>query len=335
MRENLLLSAEQRHKYTSEVDWSSKAHALLQQQLDTWPLLRKGYADLDLVESKDFEIDGFTYRVQFNPGRLTSSAAKVDDKSIRERKCFLCHENLPDLQRGLPYNDEFLILCNPFPIFFEHFTIPHIKHIRQEIASSFQTLLTLSHDLEDRYTVFYNGPKCGASAPDHLHFQMGNKDFMPIDEEYDEMVTKHGEKIADADGLLVFAVGDQLRKFISFEADNLLLVENAFGALYGAMQQLSGSDDEPMMNVLSSFQDGEWRVIVFPRAKHRPSFFFEEEEKKMVISPAAVDFGGVLITPLERDFLRITADHVIEMFTEVSVKAEYFNRLTEIIAESL
>ncbi|MBI5473244.1 MAG: DUF4922 domain-containing protein, partial [Ignavibacteriae bacterium] len=317
----------------AESDWSSKAHALLQQQLDTWPLLRKGYADLDLVETIELEIDGFTYRVQFNPGRLTSSVAKVDDKSIRERKCFLCMENLPELQRGVRYNDEFIILCNPFPIFFEHFTIPHVKHIPQEITASFGTLLALSQDCEDRYTVFYNGPKCGASAPDHLHFQMGSKGFMPIDDEYDEMITKFGEKIADDSGLLVFAVGNQLRKFISIEADDALQIEKAFRLLLSVMKQLSPGEDEPMMNIVSSFQDGEWRVIVFPRAKHRPSFFFREGEGQMLISPAAVDFGGAIITPVERDFQRITADHIIEMFTEVAASEEYFNRMRDQFVE--
>ena len=321
--------------YGSSDDWSDKAFALLQQQEESWELLRKGYASLERVETRVFELDGFSVRVQFNPGRITSSAAKVDEKSIRERLCFLCSANLPAQQRGLKYGDEYIVLCNPFPIFPEHFTIPHVRHTPQEIRSSFPALLQLSKDVSERYTVFYNGPRCGASAPDHLHFQAGNKGFMPLDDEYESVITSIGEKIADVDGLLVFAVGDFLRRFISFESDDAVLLQKAFDAFSASAQKLSGENDEPMMNVLSSYQEGEWRVIIFPRAKHRPSFFFDEGEERMLISPAAVDFGGVVITPVEKDFERITSELLMEMFEEVSVSSDAFAGLTNAVAQRL
>jgi ATP adenylyltransferase/5',5'''-P-1,P-4-tetraphosphate phosphorylase II len=334
MRPNLLLSDLQLEQFSSIENWSDKVHALLMQQEETWELLRTNYNGLKRVETRTFEIEGFTYRVQFNPGRMTSSSAKVDEKSIRERKCFLCADNLPDAQRGLQFGD-YLILCNPFPIFPEHFTIPYLQHIPQEIRPSFPTLLQLSKELEEGYTVFYNGPKCGASAPDHLHFQAGNKGFMPIDDEYENIITSVGEKIGDAEGLLVFAVGDFLRRFISFESDDAELLTKAFNIFYDVDNELSSNNDEPMMNILSSYQEGEWRVIVFPRAKHRPSFFFEEGENKILISPAGVDFGGVVITPVERDFRRLTEEHLVQMFSEVSISADAFATLVNALTEKL
>jgi len=335
MRDGLILSQDELTRFNATEDTASKVHALLAQQKRSWETLRNGYAGLASVETKVFEIDGFTCRVQFNPGRITSSAAQVDEKSIRERKCFLCSENLPDAQRGLKYDNDYIILCNPFPIFPEHFTIPHVQHIPQEIRSSFPVLLQLSKDFSERYTVFYNGPKCGASAPDHLHFQAGEKGFMPIEDEYERLIVSVGEKVADVGGLLVFAAEDFLRKFISFESDNALLLQKGFDAFYSVAQELSSSNDEPMLNILSSYQDGEWRVIIFPRAKHRPSFFFEEGEKQMLISPAAVDFGGVVITPVEYDFDRITQEHLIQMFNEVSISEPIFTILKDTLASQL
>jgi hypothetical protein len=334
MRANFLLSDQQLERYGSTETWSDKIHALLIQQEETWELLRTNYDGLKRVESRTFEIEGFTYRVQFNPGRITSSAAKVDEKSIRERKCFLCADNLPDVQRGLQFDNDYLILCNPFPIFPEHFTIPHLQHIPQEIRPSFPTLLQLSKQLAEGYTVFYNGPKCGASAPDHLHFQAGNKGFMPIDAEYEGIVTSVGEKIADVDGLLVFAVGDFMRRCVSLESDNAELLAKAFNVFSDVDNELSGNTEEPMMNILSSYQEGEWRVIIFPRAKHRPSFFFDEGENKILISPAGVDFGGVVTTPVEKDFRTVTEEHLVQMFHEVSVSADGFAMLVERLAKT-
>jgi ATP adenylyltransferase/5',5'''-P-1,P-4-tetraphosphate phosphorylase II len=335
MRENLLLSDSELFGFGASSDWSDKAFTLLQQQMKSWETLRSGYDSLSSVETKAFEIEGLTYRVEFNPGRITSSSAKVDEKSIKERTCFLCSDNLPEEQRAILYKDEYLILCNPFPIFPEHFTIAYIRHIPQEIRSSFQALLQLSKDLADRYTLFYNGPRCGASAPDHLHFQAGNKGFMPIDEEYEGVITSVGEKVADVDGLLVFAAEETLRRFISFESDDEFLLQEAFDAFYAIAQQLWSGNEEPMMNILASYQEGEWRVIIFPRAKHRPSFFFEEGEKKMVLSPAAVDFGGTVITPVAKDFRRMTEEILIQTFEEVSLPSDQFSKLRILLGKQV
>jgi hypothetical protein len=309
------------------IDLGAQAKALLEQQKTEWEMLRGGYENLQSVETRTLEFDGFVFRLQFNPRRITSSAAKVDAKSIAERKCFLCPGHLPPEQRGVPFGEDYLVLCNPFPIFPHHFTIPHRQHVPQRIASSFEAMLMLAQGMKERYTVFYNGPKCGASAPDHLHFQAGDGGFMPVDREYETIKRTHGAELVEKPSLRAYGIGRYLRKIVSFESPDRAALVRAFDALYAILREMQPGEEEPMMNVLASHTNGAWRVVVFPRIKHRPSFFFEEGEKKILLSPASVDFGGVCITPIQKDFERLTKDHLIQMFNEVSMGAEAFETL--------
>lgn len=177
---------------------STKTKQLIRTQLQDWPLAKNNYDGLQKVITRDVLLPGgSTVQVQFNPERIRSSAAKVDAKSIQERACFLCAENRPPQQQGLAFDDDYTILINPFPIFPEHLTIPHNSHTDQLIAPYFGTMLSLAKELEG-FTLFYNGPKCGASAPDHFHFQAGTKGFMPIEEdfrsgEYANLIAKENE----------------------------------------------------------------------------------------------------------------------------------------------
>lgn len=158
-------------------------HNLLTEQLASWETARNNYAALSGVRVKELNVNGIPYKVQFNPARIVSSGARVDAKSIQERKCFLCPANLPPVQKGIPFSGHYNILVNPFPIFPRHLTIPELAHTPQRIASRFTDMLELAGALTE-YTIFYNGPKCGASAPDHAHFQAGNKGFMPIEKDW-------------------------------------------------------------------------------------------------------------------------------------------------------
>jgi len=335
MVERVLIDGSELAPYLTGEGLADRAHALLEHQMATWELLRKGYDSLRRVETRTFEFDGFAIKVQFNPGRLTSSAAKVDDRSIKERKCFLCPTNLPTDQRGFPYGSGFLFLCNPFPIFPEHFTIPRTEHTPQRILPSFSAILSLTKELADRYTVVYNGPRCGASAPDHLHLQAGDKGFMMFDDEYPRLKRRLGETLFEGNGLIVLSFAKYLRRFIAFESDRQETLESAFGILYRAYQDIVGGEEEPMMNILSSHDEGRWRVAVFTRSKHRPSFFFVEGEKKILLSPAAVDVGGVCTTPMEADFRKITREDIVEMFEEVSLGEAQFEALKRRLMEEL
>jgi hypothetical protein len=321
--------------FLSGNDQASKAHALLLQQKGVWELLRTGSDSLQSVRTKAFEFEGYQIKVQFNPGRLISTSAKVDATSIRERKCFLCPENLPPAQRGIPCDGDYLVLCNPFPIFPEHFTIASLHHTPQLIRDAFAAFLTLTRDLGARYTVLYNGPRCGASAPDHLHFQAGDKSFLPIANEYGVAAERHAERLFESDSLRACAAENYLRHFISFEASDKGILLRALGAIHGVLQELGSAGEEPMLNTLGFYTNDAWRVFVFPRAKHRPSFYFKEGDEKLMISPAAVEFGGICTTPREQDFEKVTREHIVEMFNEVSVSAEAFAAIKARLIPSL
>ena len=268
-----------------------KVNQLFQEQLKNWELARNNYKALEQVKVKTLTVAGQEYKVQFNPARIVSSAAKVDAQSIKERKCFLCAKNRPPEQNGIPFNERYTILVNPFPIFPRHLTIPLIEHAPQLIASRFGDMLDLAQQLDD-YVIFYNGPKCGASAPDHFHFQAGNKGFLPIEK--------------------------NRRKFdmISIESDNKEEVLNCFKQIEATLP-LVPEDDEPMMNLLVWREAAKWIVCIFPRKKHRPSCYSTEGKANLLISPASVDLGGVFITPLEKDFEKITARDISEILLEI------------------
>lgn len=304
--------------------------ALLRQQYETWPQLRANYDGLRQVRTRVLPIDGSEFHVQWNPGRIVSSSAKVDERSIRERPCFLCGHRLPAEQRALAFGEDYLILCNPFPIFPEHFTIPHREHRPQRIATSFGAMLELSRFAGDTYWVFYNGPKCGASAPDHLHFQAGSAEFLPLTREYAGILAGSGTVIAGSGGLRVTAVprGYQ-RSFFALESDRTEELERALGGIMEVFAGLQPEEDEPLVNILSLYAGGKWRVCLFPRAKHRPSMFFAEGDARILLSPAAVDLGGVLITPLEHDYAKMSEALVRELFAEICLSSELFGRLTE------
>jgi hypothetical protein len=333
--EQIAISETELAPFISGNDLASKAHALLEQQKGAWDLLRNGYDTLLSVRTRVFEFDGFQIKVQFNPGRLTSTVAKVDATSIKERKCFLCIENLPPAQLGIPCDGELMVLCNPFPIFPEHFTIPSVRHTPQLIRDSFATFLNLTRELGERYTVFYNGPRCGASAPDHLHFQAGNRAFLPIDAEYELLKKARGTRIFESDSLRAYSLENYLRHFITLESPDARLLVRAFGALYEALQEGGPAGEEPMLNVLGFYTNGEWRIHVFPRAKHRPAFYFKEGEEKLLISPAAVELSGICTTPRAEDFDKVTRQHIADMYREVCVPAERFDGIKARLASGL
>lgn len=331
---------------SGESDLSDCASALLKQQHDTWPMLQKGASTLGMVIVREIEFDGFSMKLQFNPGRIVSSAAKVDAKSIAERKCFLCPENLPADQKGViagnrtlseSVNDvmdvsNYVVLANPFPIFPEHFTIPHQSHVPQRIADSIGAMVDITRDMGSRYTLFYNGPRCGASAPDHLHFQAGDRGFMTIDWTWEKLVEKHGEWIRQASEIRIAKVDDGLRRFIVIESSDRDSVLKSFGKLYRKFESLNSQIhpsepdmEEPMLNILCSFEQNKWRLIVFLRKKHRPVQFFAEGDEKILFSPASVDFGGVCITPVEKDFSSITREDLADMFNQLSVGPEFLH----------
>jgi ATP adenylyltransferase/5',5'''-P-1,P-4-tetraphosphate phosphorylase II len=303
---------------------SEQARQLIKDQQIEWELARKNYAGLSNVKSRKLAFDGFDMVVQFNPERIRSSAAKVDAKSIEARPCFLCRENLPDEQRGIPAMGSYLILVNPFPIFPEHLTIPHFEHIDQKIEDKFGDMLELSRLLEE-FTVFYNGPKCGASAPDHFHFQAGIRRFMPIEFDYRKGLFFHNSWIVN--GIEVISWSDYLRTILTISGRDKDALVFEFQKVYQSLENLQPEEEEPMLNILCSHYKGRWHVHIFPRKLHRPWQYFEEGTKQILLSPASVDMGGVLITPREEDFNKISTDDARDIFEQVCLDELTFKKI--------
>jgi ATP adenylyltransferase/5',5'''-P-1,P-4-tetraphosphate phosphorylase II len=331
---NKIIDDPEINNYLNQNNFSDAAKLLLEKQKENWTQLKEGYESLKNVKEKIFSFDHFEIKVHFNPGRIKSSSAKVDSKSVKERKCFLCEKNLPEEQKAIRYKNEFNILCNPFPIFPQHFTISNKNHVPQEIKNSFGKLLSLAKDLSKYYVVFYNGPKCGASAPDHLHFQAGTKNFMPIDNKFSVLKDKYGVKLFENENLILSAIDDGFRRFLSFQSKQAKEIEDIFNVFYEIYSHISIKEEEPMMNILVFHDEFGWRVLIFLREKHRPAFYFD---KKMQVlwSPAAVDLGGIVITPLEKDFTVISKRLIDEGFNEVTILKEKFHFIKEKIIENL
>ncbi len=303
-----------------------KVFELLDQQNREWELAARNYKGLEKVEKHFFEFDGgVKIGVQFNPERIYSSAAKVDDKSISERKCFLCHAHLPAEQIWVEFNDNYLVLVNPFPIFPKHLTIPHRRHIDQCIMEHFPEMLNLAREL-DEFVVFYNGPRCGASAPDHFHFQAGNKGFMPVEQEFYQ-VSK--TLLRNENGCKAQSTENYLRHCIILEGNDKSMLSQWFQEIFGLMEKLMQQEPEPMMNVLCLWENEEWKIFIFPRKLHRPWQFFSEDENRILLSPASVDMGGVLITPRREDFEKLSASDILDIFTQVTWEKDLFEKLIE------
>lgn len=294
---------------------SNQARVLLKSQLQEWELAEKNYKGLEGVRTKAIQLPGGSkVEVQYNPERMRSSAAKVDAKSIQSRPCFLCNKNRPAEQRGILYDEKYTILVNPFPIFPEHFTIPCIEHTDQLISGHFEAMLNLAMKL-DEFTLFYNGPKCGASVPDHFHFQAGNKGFMPIEADYrkGDFVQLLGEK----NGVQVLNWNNYHRAIITLDSISVIGVAEIFNQIYELLAADHHNASEPMMNILAYSEDGRLIVHIFPRILHRPDCYFAEGDKQLLLSPASVDLGGVFITPREEDFNKISKNEIVAILQQV------------------
>ncbi len=294
--------------------------ALFSEQLASWEQAGSNYKALERVLVKDVNVDGFPFKVQFNPARITSSAAKVDAKSISERKCFLCKENRPAVQKGLEYvnnRDEanpYTVLINPFPIFPRHLTIPLLAHTDQLISGRFDAMLNLAKELEG-YTLFYNGPKCGASAPDHFHFQAGNRGFLTIER---ELASLGREDIFISNKSRVSLVKSIFNGLIAIESSCAVDANDLFEKIFATLEIKEG-EREPMVNILCWYDSEIYTTLLYIREKHRPSHYFAEGDANILLSPASVDLGGVMITPLGKDFEKIDQNDIREILNEICI----------------
>jgi len=306
----------------SEPDFRGLVEGLARQQSETWPMLRDAVAGLARVEYKELSVRASEVLAQFNPQRIVSTAAKVDAAAIKQRPCFLCAENLPPEERGVAFGDDFVALYNPFPVLPRHLVITSRRHIPQTIEGNFGTLLDLALDLGGEFFVVYNGAACGASAPDHLHFQACERERLPIIRE----IGNWGRRILSNDSRIeTFTLKDyRLNALIARGNDREALIE-WFDRAVWLLAEVTDAESEPMINLVATRDGDRWTLIVFPRSKHRPDRYFAEGDAKLTVSPAAIDLSGVLVVPQPDHFAKITSRDVEEIYAEVTLGGKVFD----------
>ena len=295
---------------------------LLDEQKKSWPGLAHSYQELANIRTRSVSCGSYKVDLQFNPQRAVNSGAAVDRESIKNRLCFLCIDNLPIQQRGILYRRDYLILCNPAPIFDKHFTIVNLHHQPQAIAASLILLTNMARDLSPHFTVFYNGPACGASAPDHLHLQAIPKNALPFIETSETI-----SPIKEISGVKVYT-GEKLdRSVVMMDGKNEKSLQEQFTRFINIAQRMLQTKGEPMLNILCIYENDTWRLIIFLRQKHRPDAFFLEGEKRIFVSLGAIDMAGVIITPMLVDFNRLQASQIIDIYRDVSLTEDITHKI--------
>lgn len=296
-------------------------------QLAVWPDAESRFAALEGVEVRQLG----SLSVQYNPARMVSTGAKVDKAAIAHRPCFLCKQNRPAVQQELPFEEGFEVLVNPFPILPKHVTVPARRHRPQTILDNYGTLFRLASCYEG-LLFFYNGPKCGASAPDHLHFQGGDGSAVPLVRDWEKWSAGLREVARlDAESTLSTIEGYPFPTLVISSCD-----EEKAASLFRrvcAALPCRHDDTEPMMNVLAWKADGKVITVVLPREKHRPACYNAADESQMLISPGALDMAGLVITPRKEDFERLTADRLVSVVGEVALSADAFERVLHRLRE--
>ncbi len=268
------------------------------------------YEGLQEVQSKHFNFAGLETEVRFNPARVRSVMAMVDKESLATRACFLCPSGLEEKQLTTEYcipttNESYLIRVNPFPIFNHHFTISYGEHVPQRIGHHFRHMLFLADDLPE-YTIFYNGPACGASAPDHMHFQAVPLGSLPVQKWVDA-----GHALADTP----YFIG--ARYLVFTDREDGIQQFNRLMAQYPIHTEVE--EEEPRVNVIAWKHEDEYRVVIFFRAESRPNCFFTDNEaERILFSPASVEMSGIGVVSDADSFEKITKDKFLSIIQEVS-----------------
>ena len=320
------------HRVTAEEAEAFHAH-----ELEHWPEAAQRYADLSQVQTREMLDGEVKMQVQWNPARIVSTGASIDKQSIKERPCFLCDCNRPAAQHALPTEKHYQLLVNPFPILPQHFTIPTRHHQPQSIFKHFGMMRRMAWDIPS-HVIFYNGPLCGASCPDHCHLQAGKRGLLPIERDWKEYEGRM-ERLWPLPGS---QEAEQEEVTGGHKRSGLYLLKSWVCPVFVIRSVLHGADSplcqrlyealpcheeewEPRMNIICWRQSGtgglddELITLVFPRSKHRPECYYKEGGEQLLVSPGALDMGGLIITPRETDFLRLTPHRAASILQEVTM----------------
>jgi len=294
-------------------------------QLEKWEAARQRYHDLRGSKTRELVVGSSSIHVQWNPARMVSTGAKIDKKTIAERPCFLCEQNRPKEQIKKDIDGQYELLVNPFPILPQHFTIPSLKHQPQRILNSYSEI----HKLLEEYPemmVFYNGPQCGASAPDHAHFQAGTCGVLPLQMSWKRLSSNLTKIVSINDHEDISLIEDYHCTALLIRSRSQYGDEQLFRRLYDALPK---TDPEPMINIVAWRRDEDFLSVVFPRTKHRPDCYYAEGDEQYIISPGALDMAGLIITPRQEDFDRLTPEKALSILNEITLKGDALQQVLD------
>ena len=318
LRTQEILARQQCHVVTDV-----ESQRFFESELKTWPDAAARYQALaEQVQMRDLPLGGdIRLRVQFNPSRIVSTGASIDAATLERRPCFLCSENRPAQQHALRAVRGMSLLVNPFPILPRHFTLPSLRHEPQRLGEHFLTMQRLAWNMPS-LMVFYNGPLCGASCPDHLHLQVGSRGVAPLEADW----ARYASRLYP-DRACQLLADYACPVFVLRSASPAAGVE-PFRRLEAALPIHEG-ETEPRMNVVCWRQENELVTLVFPRKKHRPDCYSAPEGERLLVSPGALDMCGLLITPRQEDFQRLTPERAAAILREVTMSPEELQPILE------
>lgn len=300
-----------------------------QQQKKTWKQAAKQYLNLREIQTKTLEVEGHQILVQYNPARSISTAASIKPQDIAQRPCFLCPKNRPEEQMSKTLLDKYSLLINPYPILPLHLTIPSLKHEPQTICLHFADLLSMM-EIHPDLLFFYNGAGCGASAPDHMHFQAGKTDFLPLRDQWDK-IKADAQKINlnKLSETHILYIGRYIYPLFCISGDRKEEICVAFESLLRALPTSKGYQ-EAQFNLLAWKEKDKHQVIIIPRSKHRPDCYGSQTSDQMIISPGAIDMVGIIITTRLEDYNRLNAVNARQILQEVTLKKD---QITDILTK--
>jgi len=302
-------------EHDSDAPLYEQLQHLFAEQRASWDLFRKGEAALLQVTTQRFTHNGYDVIVQANPGRTISTNAKVDAASIAKRPCFLCPKSLPAEERGIAFG-KYIILPNPFPILPFHVTIALREHVPQSLLPRLGDILNIAESFGPEMFVLYNGPKCGASAPDHMHFQACSSRDVPLFAQWPESAE---------DSIIPLTMWN--RHCLAGTFSRAVDATIALQTIHGTMQRIVKSCEEPMLNLLVTHREGRFLIAVFPRAKPRSSRYFASDDSHLSISHAAVEMGGIIVVADPAHFSIVDEAAILSMYREVTLDSVLFKQL--------
>lgn len=303
----------------------------IENQLAKWQTARTNHEALNQIETRRFELAGNTITVQFNPARAVSTCAKVDKSSIEARKCFLCPENKPNEQDEIiiSLDEPFGLRINPYPILPGHLTISSLKHQDQVLADKTirqlpgKLISWLEEYFASDYVLFYNGAKCGASAPDHFHFQAVKQSDVPVIQQWERLmetaVREKEIKTENGNTYSSFQITSYICPIQVFICNHSADILPEMINQYLQSFPLHEGESEPRYN-LFAWQDKQrgFTMAYFPREKHRPACYTATGGEQLLVSPGALDMAGLLVTPRKEDFYKITESDITQIYKEVA-----------------